>query len=122
MSIAKDFSPGLSHPYYFIRRGILSGIRKFAPELNGKLLDFGCGSKPYRSLFNVTEYIGLDFPNPGHDHSKEDIDVLYDGKKIPFPDNYFDAVLCSEVFEHIFNLDGTVGEINRVLRPGVRCW
>ena len=45
-----------------IRRLLFQKIKKFAPELNGKILDFGCGSKPYKPLFTkVKEYIGVDY-------------------------------------------------------------
>src|SRR6478735_220722 len=118
MAIVNDFDPGLSHPFYFMRHGLLGAMKKWAPTLNGKLLDFGCGSKPYRSLFNVEEYIGLDFEKTGHDHTGEQIDVFYDGKNIPFPDGYFDSILCSEVMEHLFDLPAVLKEMKRVLKPG----
>lgn len=81
-------------------------------------MDFGCGQKPYQSLFTVDEYIGVDFENPGHPHANESIDVFYDGKAIPFSNHTFDAIFCSEVFEHIFNLSEILPELNRVLKPG----
>jgi SAM-dependent methyltransferase len=116
--VDKHFSPNLIHPFYFIRSGILKGISENTAYFEGKMLDFGCGSKPYRKLFNVDEYIGLDFENEGHSHEDEQIDVYYDGLNIPFPDNSFDSILCSEVFEHLFNLEHTLKELNRVLKPG----
>lgn len=96
----------------------MRGIARYAPMMTGKLLDFGCGSKPYRSLFGVDEYIGLDFENPGHPHVNEQIDVYYDGKRIPFGDASFDSIFSSEVFEHVFNLPEALRELNRVLKPG----
>jgi SAM-dependent methyltransferase len=116
--VNRDFNPGLSHPFYFIRKGLLDAVRKHAPSLGGKLLDFGCGSKPYKSLINAEEYIGLDFENPAHDHSREPVDVYYDGKTIPFGNEYFDSILSSEVAEHLFDLPHTLEEMNRVLRKG----
>ena len=84
-------------------------------------MDFGCGSKPYKSLFNnVAEYIGVDYDSPGHSHANEQIDVFYDGKHLPFPDNHFDSIFSTEVFEHIFNLPDILRELNRVLKPGGR--
>ena len=81
-------------------------------------MDLGCGSKPYQSLFTYQEYIGVDFENPGHPHLDEQIDVFYDGKHLPFDNNSFDVVFCSEVFEHVFNLPELLKEIKRVLQPG----
>lgn len=81
-------------------------------------MDFGCGQKPYQSLFTVEEYIGVDFENPGHPHANESIDVFYDGKTLPFPEQQFDSVFSSEVFEHIFNLPEILKELNRVLKTG----
>jgi SAM-dependent methyltransferase len=116
-NVPKNFRPPLSSPFYFIRNALLKKIRLFAPKLTGKLLDFGCGSKPYESLFiNASQYIGLDFESEGHSHANENIDVIYDGKKIPFDDEHFDSVFSSEVFEHIFNLEEIIPEIKRVMK------
>jgi SAM-dependent methyltransferase len=116
--ISKEFNPSLFSPYYFVRKGLLSAMQKYSPLLRGNLLDFGCGSKPYKTLFNVDQYTGVDFENEGHPHDNENIDVFYDGKNIPFADNTFDSILCSEVVEHIFNLPEIIKELNRVLKVG----
>ena len=116
------FNPGLAgiwfNPFFFIRRAIWREVRHFAPQLQGQLLDFGCGSKAYRSLFRVQQYTGLDVEQEGHPHEQEDVDVLYDGRTIPFPDAHFDACFSSEVFEHVFDLPLSIREIYRVLKPG----
>jgi SAM-dependent methyltransferase len=105
------------NPFYFVRKSLLKQIRLSAGELTGKLLDFGCGSKPYRSLFTkVNEYIGLDVENGEHDHKNEDIDVFYDGKSIPFEDETFDAVLASEVLEHVPDINESISELHRILK------
>lgn len=116
--IKPDFAPSILHPFYFIRKSILRGIEHYASELSGRMMDFGCGSKPYRSLFTVNEYVGVDFQNEGHPHDNEQIDVFYDGKSLPFPTDHFDSILATEVFEHLFDLRGTLQELNRVLIPG----
>jgi len=109
----------LINPFYIIRKALFNKIELLAPKLgNGTLLDFGCGAKPYRNLFDVSEYVGLDMENPGHPHLTEEVDVFYDGKTIPFADNTFDSVLSSEVLEHVFEPEATLIEINRVLKPG----
>lgn len=113
-----QFNPNLLNPFYFIRKGLFTSIERYSSSLSGKMLDFGCGSKPYRNLFVVNEYVGLDYENPGHPHENEQIDIFYDGKNIPFGDEYFDSVLCSEVFEHVFNLPIVLAEISRTTKIG----
>ena len=117
--VPKDFHPPVSHPMYFIRKGLFNKISLYSPQLSGRLLDFGCGAKPYKDLFtSVSEYIGLDYASEGHSHADENIDVFYDGKTIPFPDNSFDSVFSSEVFEHVFSLQEILPEISRIIKPG----
>jgi SAM-dependent methyltransferase len=117
--VPKEFNPPVSHPLYFIRKGLFNKISLYSAQLNGRLLDFGCGAKPYQSLFtNVSEYIGLDYNSEGHNHNEEQIDVYYDGKTIPFENESFDSLFSSEVFEHVFSLPDILPEISRVLKRG----
>ena len=106
------------HTSYFARLGLIREIKIFAPQLKGKLLDFGCGAKPYRKLFSTKEYIGVDIQKSGHNHVSSKIDVFYDGNNIPFKNSFFDSVFASEVFEHIPNLSNILSELNRVLKIG----
>ena len=107
------------NPFFIIRKGLINGVTEISDHAKeGKLLDVGCGSKPYKEIFDVDEYIGIDIEVSGHDHSSSDIDMYYDGKEIPFSDNFFDHVFCSELLEHVFNLDELLNEINRVLKDG----
>ncbi len=103
---------------YIMRKELFKANQNFASEAKGKLLDFGCGDKPYRSLYMVDEYIGLDFAQTRHSASKDtDSDIVnYDGENIPFSDETFDVIISTEVFEHLFNLDNTLSEIQRVLK------
>ena len=104
------------NPNFFSRKGLLKYIRKEAPYLKGRLLDFGCGRKPWMSLFNVDEYIGVDIEESGHDHIDSVIDVFYDGHTLPFEENSFDSIFSSETLEHLFNIDEILNEFNRVLK------
>lgn len=107
------------NPVYIIRNGLYRNIAHLAPRIRGNVLDFGCGSKPYESLFvNSTSYVGIDVQVSGHDHRTSRVDVFYDGKTLPFADEQFDATVCFEVFEHVFNIDELLEEIRRVLKPG----
>jgi SAM-dependent methyltransferase len=116
--INKEFNPNITHPFYFARKALLDSITELSSEIHGRVLDVGCGQKPYMSLFSCTEYIGMDVEQSGHSHQNEEIDVFYDGKTFPFPDNSFDSIITSQVFEHVFTPDLFVKEIYRVLKPG----
>ncbi len=107
------------NPFYIIRTRLSSAIKRNAHYIKGTTLDFGCGSKPYVNLFKSDKYIGLDYETEvSKKNDQLSADVFYDGKHIPFDDNYFDSVFSSEVIEHVFNPDEIFAEINRVLKPG----
>lgn len=116
------FNPGFIgvfiNPFYFIRKGLAKGIKKDVSRLDGKLLDFGCGSKPYKNFFSNKIYIGVDVIEKGHSHEKEPVDIYYDGEILPFRDETFDSLFSSEVFEHVFNLETVLTELKRVLKKG----
>ncbi|KYJ86924.1 class I SAM-dependent methyltransferase [Sulfurovum riftiae] len=103
------------NPFYFARKGLYQNISELTPSLNGKLLDVGCGTKPYKKLCDVEEYIGLEIDDGGEREHKY-ADVFYDGEKIPFEDKYFDSVMSNQVFEHVFNPNQFLKEINRVVK------
>jgi SAM-dependent methyltransferase len=116
-SFHPDFISILVNPFYIIRKGMHRILKTRIPLLSGRMMDFGCGLKPYRQLFiNVNEYVGVDIENEAHSHEKEKVDVYYDGKTLPFENDQFDSAFSSEVFEHVFNLEEILIEINRVLK------
>jgi len=119
--IKEQFNPKILglfiNPFYFARKGLYQNVSKLITNLNGKLLDVGCGTKPYKNICKVDEYMGLEIDDEGnrnHSHA----DVFYDGKVIPFEDNSFDSVLSNQVFEHVFNPNEFLQEVNRVTKSG----
>ncbi len=117
----QEFAPGrlgwVVNPFYFARRGLLGGLKEFFPQLSGDVLDVGCGSKPYREYMPAVRYVGLEYDTP-RARASFAADAFYDGRTFPFPDGSFDAVLCSQVFEHVFTPEEFLREMHRVLRPG----
>ena len=102
------------NPYYFARRNIANKINKYSNLITGKCMDFGCGSKPYEKLFETDEYYGVEIESD----SKINGITYYDGKHLPFENDYFDSIVSFQVFEHVINLDEIVVELNRVLKKG----
>ena len=46
--------------------------------------------------------------------------MVGDALSLPFSDNYFDRLICSEVLEHIPDYSGALAEIWRITKPGGR--
>lgn len=79
---------------------------------NERLLDFGCGSMPYRSTVEGlgAKYLGADFSGGMLQISPEGV--------LPVADRSIDAVLSIQVLEHVRDLDRYLGEASRVLKDG----
>lgn len=105
------------NPFFIARRGLAREMARLAPELRGRLLDVGCGTKPYASLFSADEYVGLDLDTDAS-RARGTADALYDGKAFPFEADAFESVVCTQVLEHVFAPDAFVEELRRVLKPG----
>jgi ubiquinone/menaquinone biosynthesis C-methylase UbiE len=97
--------------------------------LKKPVLDVGCGDGFFTKVTfakqrNNERYlidIGLDVKNSRIEEARKlgiyKKLVIYDGKELPFPDNSFSTVISNCVLEHIDNLELTLEEISRVLKP-----
>jgi ubiquinone/menaquinone biosynthesis C-methylase UbiE len=99
---------------------IYRDLKDYLKNTNGNFLDLGCGDSPYRFLMNekTNIYHGIDInDSTKFDYQRSDI-VHFDGLNIPFEDNYFDNLICTEVLEHVLEFQTLVNEVHRVLKPG----
>lgn len=99
-----------------------------------RLLDVGCGIGRH-----VLEMSHLPGHHVGIDWSRKDLQkaahwfrlmqsegkargwahfIEGDATRLPFPDEYFDRVICAEVLEHVSDDRVVLAELVRVLRPG----
>lgn len=101
---------------------IVELLARVAPLAHGRLLDVGCGDKPYEHLFTpyVTEYLGIEheasFSATSASHGARRPDMLYDGRRLPFEDRSFDTVINIQVLEHTPHPAALVAEMARVLK------
>ncbi len=103
------------NPFYFARKGLYLNFSTLITRLRGRMLDIGCGTKPYESLCQVEEYIGLEIDGVKN-RKKEHADFYYDGNVMPFENSSFDSVLINQVLEHVFNPNVFLKEVNRVVK------
>ena len=116
--LKEEFNPkviGLSLPGYFWNKELHRNLSNLTPKLSGRLLDIGCGEKPYKCMCNVDEHIGIEIDD-GDIKKRTHADVLYDGEVMPFEDKYFDSALSTEVIEHVSDPDVLLKEVNRVMK------
>lgn len=91
-------------------------IREKLPQYfkNKRVLDIGSldinGSN--RDLFEDCDYLGLDV-GEGRNVDVVSVGHLFDG-----PDNYYDTIISTEVFEHDMYYEETIKNIIRMLKPG----
>ncbi len=106
------------------------------PLVTGDIvLDLGCGEGRHV----ISAYVEANVHSVGVDLSLDDLKITQerfasfaepdnDAKSfcltsasaldLPFADNTFDKIICSEVLEHIADYRGALREIERVLKPG----
>ncbi len=115
----QQHNPGIAgiaiNPFYLARRRLNQNILPLIKRLYGKVLDIGCGQKPYQAFIEADEYIGLELDTPENRAYKK-ADFFYDGKAFPFAGNEFDCLLSNQVLEHVFNPYSFLKEANRVLK------
>lgn len=102
---------------------VVRALEGVAPLAHGRLLDVGCGDKPYLEIFEpyVSEYLGVEheasFRQTANATRRRGPDLLYDGKRLPFADGEFDTVLSVQTLEHTPAPQALLREMARVLRP-----
>jgi len=103
------------NPFYLSRKALWREIKSMSSHISGRVLDVGCGEKPYESLFQCRQNLGIEIATPLN-RKKSKADLYYDGSRFPVEDASFDWVVCSQVFEHVFSPKEFLSEIARVLK------
>jgi SAM-dependent methyltransferase len=114
-------NPPLTSPTYAVRAPLARWLEVQAQALHARLgpyrlLDVGCGDKPYLPFFEryASAYVGVDVvENPF-------AELIGPVEALPAEDASFDVVLCAQVLEHCDDPARAVSELRRVTRPGGR--
>jgi SAM-dependent methyltransferase len=107
--------PHPSDVTYLHLSDVLAYLQRFATAEPLRVLDFGCGGSPYRSLFPQARYARADFPNTqGLDYA------IGADSKIDAAASSFDLILSTQVLEHVAAPADYLQECYRLLAPGGR--
>lgn len=113
------------HKQNFVEENRDNFVAEFSTKIRdgAKVLDVGAGHGPYRELFAHCQYLTQDFcqldetaQRGGKGYAQ--IDVVSDIVKIPLESNSIDAIICTEVFEHVPDPIAAIKEFSRLLKPG----
>lgn len=97
----------LSDHDYLVRSRMDAIFKDLLREPHDKILDIGCGSRPYRSLLRGS--VGIDY-NSGDIHAV--------GESLPIKSESIDLVFSTQVLEHVDDPAKFLSEAYRVLKPG----
>lgn len=92
------------------------------PDKKCKILDLGCGEATAYLYLSGYDYYGLECVEEALEIAKEKVkfpEYLKLGmiEEIPFEDEFFDVVWARHVLEHSSDMEATLNEILRVLKP-----
>lgn len=98
---------------YFVDSFFTREIQQLRPDCS--ILDLGGTSIGKRGVFNIEEhghrvmYVNIS--------SRKKPTILADAAALPFRENSFDVIVCSEVLEHVYDYRSLLEESLRVLKP-----
>ena len=85
---------------------------------SGRLLDLGGGTGAAKEIFGDRDVVALDPAPEMLALNDAPARVVAIGEQLPFADGSFDAVFSAYVFRNLDDVDQTMAEVARVLRPG----
>src|SRR3990167_2046661 len=102
---------------------MLSGIKFRDGRYSDKVLDVGCGTGFVSQLFPNFDITGIDISDGMLERNQYKW-VKASAESIPFPDNYYDFVVCRSLLHHLDEPSEGLEEMFRVLKPGGSfvCW
>ena len=82
------------------------------------ILDAGAGESVYKKVFSHCNYKAIDLAVGESRWNYADLDYIGPLHEMPIDDETFDAVLCTQVLEHLEWPRESIKEMHRVLKPG----
>jgi SAM-dependent methyltransferase len=95
---------------------LLTAVKKFIPRKVSRVLDYGCGGSPYRSLFGECTYHRADMADMA---GGDKLDFEYGSdSRLPAAATGYDCIVSTQVLEHVEDPLFYLQECYRALEPG----
>jgi hypothetical protein len=101
-------------------RAVNAWIRATLPPLlasaNGAVIDVGCAEQPFRALVEGggRRYVGMDVVQ----NRTGSVDIVSTLEEAPSPASAYSLILCTEVLEHVVDIDAAFAGLRRLAAPG----
>ena len=108
-------------------------VRDLAPKLESDILvDLGCGTGGllvaaqtcYRAIYGMDialRWLVVCKKRLEENNATATL-VCADAEALPFPSRTFTHAVAADLVEHVYDIDSTLGEISRILKPGGLLW
>lgn len=101
---------------WYVTRFVESTAKNLPP--GSLILDAGAGEGVYKKYFSHCDYKAIDLAVGESRWNYANLDYVGSLHEMPIEDEVFDAVLCTQVLEHLEWPRESVREMQRVLKPG----
>jgi SAM-dependent methyltransferase len=107
------------HPQWLIARKNSAYLASISEEINGSVLDIGCGHQLIKQYINNNQmYIGLDNYYTASQWYESKPDIYANGESLPLASCCINNILLFDVLEHLPEPERCINEISRVLISG----
>ena len=110
----RDCQTEIGDPAYLHLRSLFADLKHASRYARGRLLDIGCGNKPYAGMFasRVSEHVGCDVVQS----SESRVDFICPATALMVDDSSYDTVLATQVIEHVADHRAMLCEAFRALK------
>jgi len=112
-----------ANPLFILKKLQIESLSRCSGFIKGRVLDMGCGLRPYARYIRAQRYVGIDIL------AEVRPDIRAYCEPLPFKDDSFDSVICTELLEHVARPQVCLSQISRVLKKGgfvyvtvPQCW
>ncbi|MCX7930654.1 MAG: class I SAM-dependent methyltransferase [Chlorobi bacterium] len=107
--------------YHLVRYDVV----EYVPNYIRRLLDVGCGAgctaDYLKRVRGIETVIGIEYVPHAAAEAAQRLDCVHTGDieqiELPYPDGYFDCILCADVLEHLRDPWNVLRRLRRLLTP-----